>query len=367
MTNSLSLYFHIPFCLKKCNYCAFYSLPCQEDEVKEAYCNALLRQISFLKTDKEIQTVYFGGGTPPLLGVHRLCRLLSAVKSQFTLARDCEITLEVNPATVDLSALQLLRSAGFNRLSVGIQSADDKVLNFLGRAHSFAQARQCIADGRKASFENISADIIFALPDMTVDSLRYSIENIMSTNVDHISAYSLQLEEGTPLYKSRDTLNFPEEDSEEEQYHLLCDMLTEGGYRHYEVSSYGRDGFQSRHNLNYWRRGEYFGFGAGAHSFYNGKRFSAPDDITHFIEKSAISLLAPTDFYTAPDLSPDEAEEERIMLGLRTSYGAEIPQKAHSIAEKIANLGYGTFQKGVLALNSRGFRVSNQIIAQLLF
>lgn len=366
MTNNLSLYFHIPFCIKKCDYCAFYSLANQSEEVKQEYFEALLRQIEFLDTNKHIKTVYFGGGTPPILGIERLCALIKAVKEKFVLTDNCEITVEINPKTVDLGALRALKAAGANRLSVGIQSSCDRILSLIGRIHTFENAKKCIADARSCGFKNISADIIFALPEQNEEEFKKSVTDIIATGVDHISAYSLQIEEGTPLYLKRNVLHFPDEDKEEAQYSFLCDILKENGFSHYEISSFAKDGFESRHNLNYWACGEYFGFGAGAHSFYNGKRFSAVANVNEFIEKSYISLFAPTDYEQAEILSHKELDEERIMLGLRTSKGALIPKEAEEEAKRIATLGYGDFENGILTLNSKGFRVSNSIIAKIL-
>lgn len=366
MTNNLSLYYHIPFCVKKCDYCAFYSLPNQDDSVKEEYFNALYRQTEFLKTDRTITSVYFGGGTPPLLKVDRLCKLINLIKSRFTMSENCEITVEVNPKTVDMFDLSMLKKAGANRISIGVQSSDDRILASIGRIHNFDDAVKCIKDARSVGFDNISADLIFALPDQTVDGFAQSVRDIMSTEVDHISAYSLQIEEGTPIYERRESLNFPDEESEESQYSALCEILTKNGFSHYEISSFARKGHESRHNLNYWARGEYFGFGAGAHSFYMGKRFSTPCDVMRYIELSGTSLFAPTDFDSALPITETEAEEERIMLGLRTNRGVLLPVHAHENARRIADLGYGTFKDGVLALNSKGFRVSNQVISMVL-
>lgn len=366
MTNKLSLYFHIPFCIKKCAYCAFYSLANQKDELKQAYFEALCNQVNFLQTEKEIQTIYFGGGTPPTLCADRLCKLLSLIKKRFTLSRDCEITIEINPNSIDFQTLCQLRAAGFNRLSIGIQSANDEVLAKLGRTHSFADAKRCIVDARKAGFNNISADVIFALPFQTDEEFERGLREITSTSPDHISAYSLQLEEGTALYARRAELEFPDEDSEERQYNFLCSHLKSQGYTHYEVSSFAKEGFESRHNLNYWACGEYFGFGVGAHSFYCGKRFSSECDIRSYIEKSAISLYAPTDCDSAPFLTQEELAEEKILLGLRTRYGALIPESKKLVGIKVHSLGYGSYDCGRLTLNSRGFRVSNAIIADVL-
>ncbi len=366
MTNKLSLYIHIPFCVKKCDYCAFYSLASRNEDLKQEYFDALIRQISAFKTDRCIDTVYFGGGTPSVFGTDRLCKLLSEIKHRYRIDGNCEITIEVNPKTVCRDDLKKLNEAGFNRLSVGVQSASDRILASIGRIHSFADAKQCISDARYVGFENISADIMFALPDQSVEDLKESIQMIMSTDVDHISCYSLQIEEGTPIFNRRCDLKLPDEALEEAQYEALCDAMDAHGFCHYEISSYARSGFESRHNLNYWARNEYFGFGAGAHSFYNNRRFSAKCDIRYFIEKSYVSAFAPTDYEDASEIGGNEAFEERIMLGLRTRYGADLPKQSHEKAKRLADYGYGDFENGRLVLNRKGFRVSNSIISELL-
>ena len=366
MTNRISLYFHIPFCVRKCDYCAFYSLPAQGDEIKQAYFQALIAQINGFETDKTVSTVYFGGGTPPLLGVDRICSLIGRLKEKFAFEQGAEITVEINPGTVEKADLVALKKAGVNRLSVGIQSADDGVLRSLGRIHSFEQAKSCILDAKEVGFDNVSADIIFALPNQDFHTFISGVEKIADLGVNHISAYSLQLEEGTPLYCKRETLSFPDEEEEERQYDALCQILKGRGFEHYEISSFCQKGFESKHNLTYWTLGDYFGFGAGAHSFFENKRFYAVSDLKEFMEKSKISPFAPTNFDSAEPISSEEAEEERIMLGLRTSKGVLIPERATDKAKRIADLGFGSFEGGILRLNSRGFRVSNEIISEIL-
>lgn len=366
MTNNISLYFHIPFCVKKCDYCAFYSLPNQKDDIKQKYFEALSRQIDLFETEKSVSTVYFGGGTPPLLGIDRICKLIKKIKSKFTLIKDYELTVEINPGTVDKQDLEKLFNNGVNRLSIGIQSADDDVLKSIGRIHTFEQAKECIENARLVGFENISADVIFALPDQSLEQFTSGLNAIINTGVEHISAYSLQLEEGTPLFLRADKLIFPNEEQEEKQYDALCNILSRNDFEHYEISSFCKKGFESKHNTNYWLRGEYFGFGAGAHSFYEGKRFATKPDVMYYIQNTYGSVFAPTNFNESDFITPEEAIEEEIMLGLRTNKGAIIPQNAHKTAERIANLGYGSFKNGVLTLNSKGFRVSNEIISEIL-
>ncbi len=325
-----------------------------------------MNQIDKFETDKTVSTVYFGGGTPPLLGVDRLCEIVNALKNRFVFNSNAEITVEVNPETIDEDGFKALKSAGVNRISMGIQSADDKVLNDIGRIHTFEQAKRCIEYAKNAGFENISADIIFALPNQSNETFEDGVRKIADLGVKHISAYSLQLEEGTPLYFRREALQFPDEDSEEAQYDALCRILKDQGFEHYEISSFCKSGYESKHNMNYWARGEYFGFGAGAHSFFGGKRFFAVNDIEEFIKKSVISAFAPTNFEDSPLITEEEAEEERIMLGLRTNRGVLIPENAQNQGKKIAELGLGDYEDGILRLNSKGFRVSNEIISEIL-
>lgn len=362
----LSLYFHIPFCVKKCEYCAFYSLPRAGEEIKALYFDAIKKQISFLPRERRIISVYFGGGTPPVLGVNRLCKLVESVVSGFRLSDNCEITVEINPGTAGAEELKSLRAAGFNRISLGIQSADDAVLTRLGRIHDYAAAEKCVAYARAAGFDNLSADVMFALPGQTAEGFLISLEKIVSLGPDHISAYSLQLEEETPFYSKRDLLDFPEEDVEEAQYGSLCGYLKSKGYEHYEVSSFAKPGFKARHNSVYWDMGEYFGLGAAAHSFFNGKRFYSPPDVNAYIKKAQEGLFAPTNYEEALVAGEDDMAEERLMLGLRTSAGATVPTLKKDAAERIARLGYGTFDGERLILNDKGFRVSNAIIAKLI-
>lgn len=366
MTNdAVSLYIHIPFCIKKCVYCAFTSLPAADEELKQAYFEALCGQIRDFPAGTPIRTVYFGGGTPPVIGVRRLAAILELVAERFSLPQGCEITAEVNPKSISGDGLRELYSAGFNRLSVGVQSADDDTLAKLGRVHDFTDARLCIEQARDAGFGNISADMIFALP-WNGERFRESLAGILSLETEHISAYSLQVEPGTPLYAAGARLQFPDEDAEEAEYSLICREAMAHGYEHYEISSYAKPGFRSQHNMNYWLGGDYFGFGAAAHSFYRGRRFSCTADVREYIRKAPAGLFAATDFDTADELTQAQRAEEHIMLMLRTADGAEVPQTAYPAAERIAALGYGDFSGGRLVLNEKGYRVSNEIIAEIL-
>lgn len=302
-----------------------------------------------------------------MLGVKRLVALLNRVKSRFLLTEDCEITLEVNPGTVSFDDLKRLREAGFDRISVGIQSTDDSVLKLLGRIHSAKEGLKCLCDARKAGFLNISADVMFGLPGRTPDGLKNELEELLATGITHLSAYSLQLEEDTPLFCKKEELLFPDEEQEEEEYGILCKTLNDKGFLHYEISSFALPDFESRHNSGYWEMKEYFGFGAGAHSFFDGKRFKAKADLLHFLKCEMKTPFDPTDFYDAPPIEADELEEERIMLALRTSKGAVLKSRDQLLtAKRLADMGFGELIEDRFVLNQKGFRVSNEIIAQIL-
>ena len=354
----LMLYYHIPFCLSKCAYCAFFSKPCIDEDTKEAYKCALIKQTkSFNDEGYTVTSVYFGGGTPTVMGCKALCEVLSAVKSSFTLADDAEITVEANPKTVDLNGLTALRKAGFNRLSLGAQSFNDKTLTLLGRAHNSADFVACFNDARHAGFDNISADLIFALPNETKAEFLNSLNTLISLSPEHISVYGLSLETGTRLYNERANYIFPDENAEEAQYTALCELLAKAGYEHYEISNFAKEGYESRHNSGYWQRVPYVGFGASAHSFFEDKRFSLPSDIEGFIS-------SPEERIDVEEIDPDSAEEERIMLGLRLAEGIEYD--AESVPQYLFDKGLIKKNGQRIALTEKGFRVSNRIISMLI-
>ncbi len=363
-TNSketVSLYLHFPFCVKKCAYCAFFSEPCRDEDLKDAYAGALIRRIRSMP-GFDVKTVYFGGGTPTVMGPKRLCGILDALTGRCRVSRDAEITVEANPGTVDGDGLASLAACGFNRLSLGMQSANDKTLALLGRIHTNGDFLRCFESAAK-HFDNVSADMIFAVPG---DDPAATLEQIRLTAPKHVSAYSLMVEEGTPLYARRSEYVFPDEESEEAQYDTICRALRDEGYTHYEISSFAIPGYESRHNTVYWERGEYVGLGPGAYSFYKGRRFSVKKDTKKFIEDSYLPFLHDTDFGSASPVTPEEAEEERIMLGLRLKKGVRLAGKRLKAAENAAGYGYGEIKNGVFALNEKGFRVSNAVIAQIL-
>lgn len=367
LSKPLSIYVHIPFCQSKCNYCAFYSLPNCSYSIKQSYTEAIIRQIKAFKTSRKIKSVYFGGGTPPVLGVTHIISILEEIKSNFDLDGNCEITLEANPNSVSQDELVLLRNAGFNRLSMGLQSSDNKELSILGRTYTFEKYMQTLDYACRAGFENISTDIIFAIPEQTNKSLLKTLDDAVLPVVSHISIYSLSIEKGTPFYNMRDTLNLPDEDTEEEMYAIICKIMRIENFKHYEISSFTRQGYESKHNLHYWNCGEYIGFGAAAHSYFGGKRFSNIADIKKYISLADNIYYSPTDFYIQPFLTDEDRYTEQIMLGLRTSKGIKATEKLIEKSQKLIKYGFMQLNDGFLALTETGYRVSNSIITELIW
>lgn len=374
MMNKLGLYIHIPFCKSKCAYCDFYSL-CDFSFAKQ-YVEALDKQLRAWKDHARgslCDTVYIGGGTPTAIGEELLLSVIGSVKEHFSLSDHCEFTIEANPGTVDERALSNYRQAGVNRISFGVQSMDDRVLSRIGRIHSASEAREAILMAHSAGFENISADLMFSLPDQTIDDLLSSIEALSSLPLRHVSMYGLKVEENTPFGRDPQ-LVLPDEDEQ-------CDMYLEGvkalkshGFFQYEISNFSFSGYESRHNLKYWQRAPYLGFGCAAHSFFEGQRFFVPRSIDAFCSCEDFSRDSALYRYTS--LSKADEEKEEVMLSLRTTRGiktktllgycAEKQEDAKSYLLALAGHEYAAFSGDCFYLTPRGMLVSNTIICQLL-
>ena len=368
----LGLYVHIPFCAAKCAYCDFYSLPHSEEKMA-GYVDTLcrhLRSFSSQAAEHEVDTVYFGGGTPTYLGAKRLTAILGAVQSCYRVTSDAEITLEANPdSACGAEALSALRRAGFNRVSLGVQSTDDEMLRRIGRIHTWAQVRQAVAAIRGAGFDNLSLDLIYGLPEQTMAQWQKTLADAVSLAPDHISAYGLKLEPGTPLFRQRDSLTFPDDDAQAEMYLRAVDFLAKNGYQQYEISNFARPGRASRHNLKYWRLEEYAGFGPGAHSDFGGVRYAWSRDLDGYIA-GEITLSEKT------TIAPVERAREYVMLSLRTAEGispAALEERYGVPSAPLEKL-FHTYEAHGLAtpaeegwrLTPRGFLVSNAIIGEFL-
>lgn len=282
----LGLYVHVPFCLKKCDYCGFLSLGGCQDKI-DLYFDKLLQELDCYKDriEKEyiIDTVFFGGGTPTLAGPENIKKVIKKV-SPF-LAHGAEITIEANPKTFDEESLGGYLDAGVNRLSIGCQSLDDKVLKALGRVHTRAEFLEAFQAARRAGFSNINVDLMFAVPGQNMDIWKESLSQVIALKPEHISAYSLQIEEGTPFYHEYKygRLGLLSDDEERLMHHEAIKLLQDSGYEHYEISNFAKNGYRCRHNLKYWNMDEYLGVGLGASSFFGGARFKNADDLDKYL------------------------------------------------------------------------------------
>ena len=369
---NLGLYIHIPFCRTKCLYCDFCSFVSRDEQQREAYVGALLREIEARGTkDYSVDTVYFGGGTPSLFSAEQIGRILGEIKESFNVSPDAEITLECNPMTVSDGDkyFKELRALGVNRLSLGVQSAVDGELKLIGRRHSFEDAKATFFAARGAGFENISVDLMLGIPSQTLDSLRASANQVIKLAAEHVSIYSLQLEEGTPLYRMRERYSLADDDAAADMYELVVKMMKDAGYRHYEISNFARGGRHSRHNSKYWRLDEYIGLGLAAHSDFAGKRSENTCDMERYLGGEWLQ----TESY----ISNSEREFEFLMLGLRTAdgiskseflarFGVDFDEKYGKKVEKFKKMGYFCEKGDTLALTESGFEVSNAILTEIL-
>ena len=369
---NLGLYIHIPFCRTKCLYCDFCSFVSRDEQQREAYVGALLREIEARGTkDYSVDTVYFGGGTPSLLSAEQIGRILGEIKESFNVSPDAEITLECNPMTVSDGDkyFKELRALGVNRLSLGVQTAIDGELKLIGRRHSFEEAKATFLAARGAGFENISVDLMLGIPSQTLDSLRASANQVIKLAAEHISIYSLQLEEGTPLYRMRERYSLADDDTAADMYELVVKMMKDAGYRHYEISNFARGGRESKHNCKYWRLDEYLGLGLAAHSDFGGKRLENTRDMERYLGGEWLEA--------ASEISNSEREFEFLMLGLRTAdgiskseflarFGVDFDEKYGKRVEKFKKMGYFCEKGDALALTESGFEVSNAILTEIL-
>lgn len=349
------LYVHIPFCVKKCNYCDFLSFPADEN-TKQEYVNKLIEQIEHEASDirnknpkGKVRSIYFGGGTPSVLKVSQLAMIVEALYNAFDVSADSENTIEVNPGTVDYKALQGLRKAGFNRISIGMQSADANELHVLGRIHSYEQFEECYMNARKAGFTNVNVDVMLALPGQDEDALLRNLNALLrlSPRPEHISAYSLIVEEGTPFYEQYGDIEGPVVGQEIERtlYWKCNDVLLEKGYSHYEISNYSIPGFESRHNSGYWKRIMYVGFGLGAASLI--RDCSSINNVKEYRIRNTSSL---EEYLSDPllkeeyiELSSDEAMDEYMFLGLRMAEGID----AYSFCKRYGVEPYDIYSKTI--------------------
>ena len=326
------VYIHIPFCIKKCSYCDFVSVVA-DTQTQMDYFHALACEIrafgaKYPKT--QVETVFFGGGTPSCAPPGCLEEILLVLRRNFEVQHDAEITLEANPGTVSEEQLSNYCKAGFNRISFGLQSNDDRILKRIGRIHSRRDFCTSFKIARRAGFQNINVDLMYALPGQQHSDVLSSVDEVCALRPEHISAYALHLEQGTPLYAEweNDARDFPDEDLDREMDHALCARLVRNGYQQYEISNFALPGYACRHNLKYWNLKEYIGFGAAAHSCYRKTRYANTSDVRAYILKKGKARAEDVQVIT-----PQEYEQEFLMLKLRLTEGFSLREYAETFQE----------------------------------
>lgn len=321
----LGIYIHIPFCKKKCKYCDFISFSCYAEKENE-YVDSLLKEIeNYEFIEKEVSTIYIGGGTPSIIDSKNIIKILEKIKSKFKVKKDVEITIEINPGTINKEKLEDYKSAGINRLSIGLQSTNNDILNFIGRIHTYEEFEKNYNLAKEVGFTNINVDLMLALPNQSMDILIDSLLKVINLNPNHISLYSLILEEGTELEKLIENGEYKlcDEDLERKMYHKTKSILEKNGYIHYEISNFAKKGFESRHNLSCWNQEEYIGFGLAAHSYYNKKRFSNIESIEEYISNINKGEYDKNIVIHERQDKPSEMREF-MMIGLRKLDGVRI-------------------------------------------
>ena len=324
----LGLYIHIPYCIHKCGYCDFNSHPIKQDEMNH-YIHALVAEMKhYAKTYSNtniIRTIFLGGGTPTTLTVYQLERILKECVSDFTVPSDAEITIEANPATIDIEQLKSIRQIGYNRISIGVQSFDKAELKLLDRAHGPEEIHSTVDRARKAGFDNLSLDLMFAVPNQSLSSWESNLNKALEKNPEHLSTYNLTIEQGTAFSKlqSNGKLTMPDDDHQLELYKRTIERLTKKGFHHYEISNFARRGKECKHNITYWENKNTLGLGAGASSYMNGTRFKNINLPAHYIRQVKEKKIAVEHSET---LEPRQAMGETIMLGLRLLQGISIHQ-----------------------------------------
>ena len=373
----LGVYIHIPFCRSKCDYCDFYSLAGREARMDDYHMALLahLKETASRVRDRRVDTVYFGGGTPSFYGEEQLRELLETVRAYYRLEEGAEITLEANPDSVDFPSLRSLRRAGFNRISLGMQSACPGELERVRRPHTVEQTDMAVEAARKAGLENLSLDLIYGLPGQTPDSWKATVEHALALEPEHLSCYGLKVEEGTPLAaRAAAGEALPDDDAQADCYLWVADRLAREGYEQYEISNFAKPGFASRHNLRYWLLRPYLGFGPGAHSDFEGRRYSWVRDLEGYI-RGVQEGGAPLDGEEL--ISQSERGREYLMLGLRTTRGVDArecwetyfmdfaPLEARLEEFRVRGWAERT-PEGRWRFTPKGFLVSNLLIGDLL-
>ena len=369
----MEIYIHIPFCIRKCDYCDFLSGPSGPEEQAD-YVQALLREIQAVEEGegRSVSSIFIGGGTPSVLDERLLGDILREIRNRFKMEEDAEITIEVNPGTANIGKLQAYREMGINRLSIGLQSPEDRELKILGRIHNYGQFLETYQEARTVGFDNINIDLMSAIPDQTYEGWVKNLRTVAELEPEHISAYSLIVEEGTPFAARK--LNLPDEDTEYKMYDATAQILKEYGFEQYEISNYARKGRECRHNVGYWTRQDYLGFGLGASSLYGKERFANTADMKKYLENSKNPEKIRE---KEPSLTREDEMAEFMFLGLRMTkgiskadfqrcFGCTIESVYGEVLEKYESMELLVEKDGRIFLSREGIHVSNSIMAEFL-
>lgn len=375
----LELYIHIPFCVRKCLYCDFLSSVASAEKIEE-YVEALEKEIhACVEPNYRVSTIFFGGGTPSVLSGDQVGRIMGAIREVFDIEEDAEISMEANPGTVTSQKLKEYKAAGINRISFGLQSANNEELKTLGRIHTYEEFVESYRLARTCGFENINVDLMSAIPKQTWERFEKSLNQVLELNPEHISVYSLIVEEGTPFAKSYGEgmpleNQLPTEEEERNIYYKTKECLEKAGYQRYEISNYAKEGKECRHNLGYWERTDYLGLGLGSSSLMNNVRFKNTDDIVQYLKDAGKKEQIREDIQL---LSVNEQMEEFFFLGLRkmegicekkfeNTFGISVGEFCGKQLEKLEEDGLLTNQEGNIRLTEKGIDISNYVFAELL-
>ena len=328
----IGIYIHIPFCIKKCEYCDFISY-CNKKEYVPQYINALKKEIkNNINKEYKITTIYIGGGTPSSIEENYIADIIETIKLNMNEENlkdfeNIEVTIEVNPGTVNKEKLQVYKKIGINRLSIGLQETHNELLKSIGRIHTYEEFIKTYKLARKIGFNNINVDLMIALPNQTIQDIKENLENITKLNPEHISVYSLILEEGTPFYNkyNENKIKLPDEELERNMYWYVKNTLENNGYMHYEISNFSKKGFESKHNMNCWNQEEYLGFGVAAHSYNNRIRYSNTNSIEEYIKGSNKIIHE--------EQTLEDMQKEYMLLGLRKIEGINIQKFKNKFAQ----------------------------------
>ena len=347
----IGIYVHIPFCKQKCIYCDFISFSNKFNKVEE-YINKLRQEIEIKaskigKSEILINTIYIGGGTPSIISKEYIGQIIDSINKHFNIKQQVEITIEVNPGTVDKEKLEYYKKLGINRLSIGLQNTSDYILKILGRIHTYKDFLNVYNMARQVGFKNINVDLMIGVPTQNIDNVKDNVSKILDLKPEHISVYSLIVEENTPIEKkiSSDELILPSEDLEREMYWYVKNKLEENGYKHYEISNFAKEGKESRHNMSCWNQEEYLGFGVAAHSYLNNERFSNTENLDEYIVKDLLEIKQINEIQDILD-----KQKEYMMLGLRKIDGVSISK----FKQKYVNNPVYLFKEEINKLSKEG-------------